>query len=72
MNRASSEDLHNPLSSSQDLALFEDIQKKVSHDQTREHYVDLKGRQTWNEVSEDSQPELLTDPFLRPTYHRSY
>ena len=46
MNRASSEDLHNPLLSFQDLALFEDIQKKVSHDQTREHCVDLEGRQT--------------------------
>ena len=46
MNHASSEELHNPLLSFQDLALFEDIQKKVSHDQTREHYVDLEGRPT--------------------------
>ena len=64
MNRAPSEDLHNPLLSFQDLAFFEDIQKKASHDQTKEHYVDLEGRQTWNEVSKDSQPMLLTDPFL--------
>ena len=72
MNRAPSEDLHNPLLSFRDLAFFEYIHKKVSHDQTREHYVDLERRQTWNEVSEDSQPMLLTDPFLRPTYHRTY
>ena len=72
MKRAPIEDLHNPLLSFQDLAFFEDIQKKDSRDQTREHYVDLEGRQTWNEVSKDSQPKLLTDPFLHPTYHRSY
>ena len=72
MNRAPSEDLHNPLLDFQDLALFEEIQKKASRDQTREYYVDLEGRQTWNEVFEDSQPMLLTDPFIHPTYHRSY
>ena len=72
MNRASSEDLHNPPLAFQDLTFFEEIQKKASRDQTREYYVDLEGRQTWNEVSEDSQPKLLTDPFLRPKYHHSY
>ena len=72
MNRAPSEDLHNPLLAFQDLAFFEDIQKKASRDQTRDYYVDLEGRQTWNEVSKDFQPKLLTDPFLHPTYHRSY
>ena len=72
MNHAPSEDLHNPLLAFQDLAFFEEIQKKASRDLIRECYDDLKGRQTWTEVSEDSQPMLLTDPFRHPTYHRSY
>ena len=72
MNHAPSEDLHNPLLASQDLAFFEEIHKKASRDQIRECYDDLEGCQTWNEVSEDFQPKLLTDPFLHPTYHRSY
>ena len=60
MNRAPSEDLHNSLLASQDLAFFEEVQekasrdlafleeihKKVSHDQTRERYDDLEGYQT--------------------------
>ena len=45
MNRAPSEDLHNSLLASQDLAFFEEIQKKVSHDQTRECYDDFEGYQ---------------------------
>ena len=72
MNHAPSKDLHNSLLASQDLAFFAETHKKASHDQTREYYVDLEGRQTWNEVSKDSQPMLFTDPFLHPTYHRSY
>ena len=64
MNRAPSEDLHNPLLAFQDIAFFEEIQKKASRDQTREYYDDLEGRQTWTEVSEDSQPKLSTDPFF--------
>ena len=72
MNHAPSEDLHNSLLASQDLAFLEEVQEKVSRDQIREHYDDLEGCQTWTKVSEDSQPKLLTDPFLHPTYHRSY
>ena len=37
MNRAPSEDLHNSLLASQDLAFFEEIHKKASHDQIREY-----------------------------------
>ena len=58
MNRAPSEDLHNSLLASQDLAFFEEIHKKASHDQIRECYVDLEGRQTWSEVSEYYQPSF--------------
>ena len=43
MNHAPSEDLHNSLLASQDLAFFEEIHKKVSHDQIRECYDDLEG-----------------------------
>ena len=46
MNRAPSEDLHNSLLASQDLAFFEEIYKKTSHDQIRECYDDLEGCQT--------------------------
>ena len=46
MNRAPSEDLHNPLLAFQDLAFFEEILKKASHDQIRECYDDLEGSQT--------------------------
>ena len=55
MNRAPSEDLHNSLLASQDLAFFEEIHKKVSHDQIRECYDDSEDCQTWTEVSEDFQ-----------------
>ena len=47
MNRAPSEDLHNALLASQDLAFFEEIHKKASHDQTRECYDDFEGYLTW-------------------------
>ena len=46
MNRAPSEDLHSSLLASQDLAFFEEIHKKVFHDQIRECYDDLEGCQT--------------------------
>ena len=46
MNRAPSEDLHNSLLASQDLAFFEEIHKKASHDQIRECYDDFEGCQT--------------------------
>ena len=72
MNRAPSEDLHNSLLASQDLAFFEEVQEKASRDQIRERYDDLGDHQTWNGVPEDFKPRLLTDPFLHPTYHRSY
>ena len=72
MNHAPSEDLHISLLAFQDLAFFEEIHKKASRDQIRERYDDHGGRQTWNGVPEDFQPRLLTDPFLSPTYHRSY
>ena len=72
MNRDPSEDLHNSLLAFQDLAFFEEVQEKVSHDQIRERYNDLEDRQTWIGVPEDFQPRLLTNPFLHPTYHRSY
>ena len=55
MNHAPSEDLHNPPLAFQDLAFFEEIHKKASHDQIRECYDDLKGCQIWTEVSEDFQ-----------------
>ena len=53
MNHAPSKDLHNSLLASQDLAFFEEIHKKASHDQIRECYDDLEDCQTWTEVSED-------------------
>ena len=46
MNHAPSEDLHNSLLASQDLAFFEEIHKKASHDQIRECYDDFEGCQT--------------------------
>ena len=46
MNHAPFEDLHNSLLASQDLAFFEEIHKKVSHDQIRECYDDFEGYQT--------------------------
>ena len=55
MNRDPSEDLHNSLLASQDLAFFEEIHKKASHDQIRECYDDFEGCQTWSEVSKDFQ-----------------
>ena len=55
MNRAPSKDLHNSLLAFQDLAFFEEIHKKASHDQIRECYDDLEGYHTWTEVSEDFQ-----------------
>ena len=45
MNRAPFEDLHNSLLASLDLAFFEEIHKKASHDQIRECYDDLEGCQ---------------------------
>ena len=53
MNRAPSKDLHNSLLASQDLAFFEEIHKKASHDQIRECYDDFEGFQTEFEVFED-------------------
>ena len=58
MNRAPSEDLHNSLLTAQDLAFFEEIHKKASHDQTRECYDDSEDYQTWTRVPEDFQPKL--------------
>ena len=55
MNRAPSEDLHNSPLAFQDLAFFEEIHKKASHDQIRECYDDLEGCQTCTEVSKDFQ-----------------
>ena len=46
MNRAPSEDLHNSLLASQDLAFFEKIHKKASRDQIRECYDDFEDCQT--------------------------
>ena len=46
MNRAPSGDLHNSLLASQDLAFFEEILKKASHDQLRECYDDSEGYET--------------------------
>ena len=53
MNRFPSEDLHNSLLTSQDLAFSEEIHKKAFHDQIRECYDDFEGCQTGFEVSED-------------------
>ena len=53
MNRAPSEDLHNSLLASQGLAFFEEIHKKVSHDQLRECYDDFEGCHTLTEVFKD-------------------
>ena len=72
MNHDPSEYLPNSLLASQDLAFFEEVQEKVSCDQIRGRYDELEDHQTWNGVSKDFQPRLLTDPFLHPTYHRSY
>ena len=58
MNRAPSEYLHNSPLAFQDLAFFEEIHKKASHDQIRECYDDSKGYQTWTEVSEDFQSKF--------------
>ena len=58
MNRAPSEDLHNSPLASQDLAFFEEIHKKASHDQIRECYNDFKGYQTYTEVSEYFQSKF--------------
>ena len=69
MNRAPSEDLHNSPLASQDLAFFEEIHKKASHDQIRECYDDSEGYQTWTEVSADFQSKFWCDPFLHQTYH---
>ena len=46
MNRAPSEDLHNSLLVSQDLAFFEEVQGKAYRDQIRECYDDFEGCQT--------------------------
>ena len=46
MNHAPSEDLHNSLLAFQDLAFFEEIRMKASHDQIRECYGDLEDCQT--------------------------
>ena len=46
MNRAPSEDLHNTLLASQDLASFEEVHRKASRDQMRECYDDFEGCQT--------------------------
>ena len=72
MNHAPSEDLHNSLLTSKDIAFFEEIHKKASHDQIRECYDDSGGYQTWTRVPEDFQPKLSIDPFLHPTYHHSH
>ena len=58
MNRAPSEDLHNSLLASQDLAFFEEIHKKASHDPIRECYDDFEDYQTWTKVSEDFQSKF--------------
>ena len=55
MNRAPCEDLHNSLLASQDLAFFEEIHKKASHDQIRECYDDSEDYQTQYEVFKDFQ-----------------
>ena len=53
MNHAPSEDLHNSLLTAQDLAFFEEIHKRASHDQIGECYDDLEDCQTWTGVPED-------------------
>ena len=53
MNRFPSKDLHNSLLTSQDLAFFEEIHKKASHDQLRECYDDFEGCHTLTEVFKD-------------------
>ena len=55
MNHFPSEDLHNSLLTSQDLAFSEEIHKKAFHDQLRECYDDFEGCQTLTEVFEDYQ-----------------
>ena len=46
MNHVPSEDRHNSPLASQDLAFFEEIHKKASHEQPRECYDDSEGYQT--------------------------
>ena len=46
MNYFPSKDPHNSLLASQDLAFFEEIHKKASHDRLRECYDDTEGCQT--------------------------
>ena len=46
MNHFTSEDLHNSLLTSQDLAFSEETHKKASHDQLRGCYDDFEGCQT--------------------------
>ena len=70
MNRFPSEDLHNSLLTSQDLAFSEEIHKKASHDQIRECYDDFEGYQTQTEVSEDFQSGLQCDSIPHPAGHR--
>ena len=72
MNHAPSEDLHKSLLTAQDLAFFEEIHKKASHDQIRECYDDFEECQTLTEVSKDFQSKFSCDPFLPPTYLRFY
>ena len=59
MNRAPFQDLHNSPLAFQDLAFFEEIHKKASHDQLRECYDDSEGYQTWTEVSEEFSVKVL-------------
>ena len=64
MNHAPSEDLHNSLLASQDLAFFEEIHKKASRDQIRECYDGLERCQTWTEVCEDFQSRFSANHFF--------
>ena len=70
MNRFPSEDLHNSLLTSQDLAFSKEIQKKVSHDQLRGCYDDFEGYQTKFEVSQDYLSESWFTSIPHPTGHR--
>ena len=70
MNRAPSEDLHNSLLASQDLAFFEEIHKKYSRDRLRESYDDSEDYQTETEVAKDYQSEFEFDPIPHPIGHR--
>ena len=69
MNRFPSEDLHDSPLASQDLALFEEIHKRASHDRLREFHDDLEGYETLTVVAEDYQLEFVFDPFPHPTGH---